>query len=179
VSNELPASKIGHSGEGSPQLVAIGAVDIDRVRNLWEQMRLTYLEISPQHPIRGAEESWARRRATYEKHLSSDSGFILGLEGISGHLLAFAAVKLIEPSAVFAWSDVVAELETLVVEADVRSGGLGAKLLEAVRDEARARGCGELQVSVLGTNERASRFYRRLGFTDWIITLHDAAGAVQ
>jgi GNAT superfamily N-acetyltransferase len=162
-------------GRTAPRVVTIGAEDLDRVRDLWEQMRLAYIEMTPDHPIRGAEESWARARATYERHLLCDGGFVLALEGERSRILAYAAVTLVEPSAVFAWSDRVAELATLVVTADARGTGLGELLMEAVGQQTRARGCGELRMQVLSANERAMRFYRRLGFTDWIVTLHDVA----
>jgi GNAT superfamily N-acetyltransferase len=158
-------------------LATIGLEELDRVRALWEQLRLAYVEIAPGLPIRGPEESWAWRRASYERHLRAGEGFLLGLEDENDRLVAYAAVSAVEPSPVFAWSNRVAELETLVVEADMRDAGIGARLIDAVREQVLARGYGELQVRVLGINEGAARFYRQLGFTDWILTMHDAGGA--
>ena len=53
----------------------------------------------------------------------------------------------------------------LWVAAAARGGGLGAKLLAAVRDDARARwGAGFVRLVVYADNPRALGFYTRLGF---------------
>jgi ribosomal protein S18 acetylase RimI-like enzyme len=45
-----------------------------------------------------------------------------------------------------------------------RRGGLGARLMEAVLDEARERGVREVRLEVIVENERAIPLYERLGF---------------
>lgn len=60
-----------------------------------------------------------------------------------------------------------AELLGLVVDAQARSGGLGAALTGAAEDWARAQGHAEMVVRSRQQRERAHAFYRRQGYTDW------------
>jgi ribosomal protein S18 acetylase RimI-like enzyme len=48
-----------------------------------------------------------------------------------------------------------------------QGAGLGARLLQALEDEAAARGCERLELAVEQSNERARAFYERLG---WRVT---------
>lgn len=54
-------------------------------------------------------------------------------------------------------------LESLAILPGRRGAGTGTRLLEAVRDELRARGIRDLELAVIAGNEDALRFYRRHG----------------
>lgn len=64
-----------------------------------------------------------------------------------------------------------------------RRGGLGARLMEAVLDEARRRGVREIRLEVIVENERAIPLYERLGFERTrdleVWSLPGAPGAVR
>ena len=63
-------------------------------------------------------------------------------------------------------------LEDLFVEPEARGRGIGEALLGHLAGLAAARGCGRLEWSVLDWNEKAIRFYQRMGATvmpDWRI----------
>lgn len=63
-------------------------------------------------------------------------------------------------------------IEDLFVREEYRRRGWGRKLLAAVAQVARARGCDRLQWDVLDWNEPAIRFYRGLGarpLDEWTI----------
>jgi len=69
-----------------------------------------------------------------------------------------------------------AKLRTLLVEPEARGHGLGAQLVDAVIEHARARGYAEL---VLWTNDiltAARRIYERAGFTRTSEAPHHAFG---
>jgi GNAT superfamily N-acetyltransferase len=55
-------------------------------------------------------------------------------------------------------------LEDVVVDPDRRGGGVGAALLAACVDQARASGCRRITLLTDGANEAAIRFYGRRGF---------------
>lgn len=55
-------------------------------------------------------------------------------------------------------------LESVQVAARLRSRGLGALLIGAAIDLARAHGCGSVQLTSHKSRTDAHRFYRRLGF---------------
>jgi GNAT superfamily N-acetyltransferase len=54
-------------------------------------------------------------------------------------------------------------LEDLYVQPAQRGGGVGRGFMMRLADEARARGCGRFEWSVLDWNEAAQGFYRSLG----------------
>ena len=60
-----------------------------------------------------------------------------------------------------------AELLGLVVDEGARSGGVGAALVAAAEQWARACGLSEMRVRSRDTRARAHAFYRREGYEDW------------
>lgn len=69
-------------------------------------------------------------------------------------------------------------LEDLFIKPEIRSRGLGKKMLSHLAQIAVARGCGRLEWSVLDWNVRARAFYEALGATplnEW--TVHRVAGS--
>lgn len=58
-------------------------------------------------------------------------------------------------------------LEDVFVEENFRKLGYGRKLVLAVIEEARARGCYKLIGTSRTSNEKVHQFYERLGFTKW------------
>ena len=59
-----------------------------------------------------------------------------------------------------------AEILTLGVAPQARRGGLGAALLDAALDTARAAGCETLFLEVSAANAPAAALYQRAGFTE-------------
>lgn len=57
-----------------------------------------------------------------------------------------------------------ATVEAVRVRSGQRGKGLGGRLLEWALDEARARGCGLVQLTTDRSREEAHHFYERLGF---------------
>jgi len=58
-----------------------------------------------------------------------------------------------------------ATVEAVRVRSDQRGNGLGELLVKWAIDEARARGCGMVQLTTDASRVDAHRFYERLGFT--------------
>ncbi len=59
----------------------------------------------------------------------------------------------------------------LVVSAAHRGQGVGSKLMHAIEDFARSKGCKRVGISVLFDNTRSHDLYQRLGFRDYVIEL--------
>lgn len=96
----------------------------------------------------------AERLAT----LVDRDGAALLLAGEPPVALAFVTFRAV------LWLDgPVALLEELYVRPDLRSQGIGGRLLEEVVATARARGCGELTIGVDFEDGGARRFYERHG----------------
>lgn len=58
----------------------------------------------------------------------------------------------------------VAELESMYVSGEHRSGGVGGRLVDAFRAWAGGWGAGRMSVTAYAANEGTLRFYRRVGF---------------
>ena len=56
------------------------------------------------------------------------------------------------------------EVETLIVDEELRGRGIGTLLMEAAEKTAAAAGALGIRVNVLRLNERARSFYQRLGY---------------
>jgi len=158
-------------------IIELSADRLERLRPLWEGMRELYVELCGDRlPIRAADESWLRRRDAYERLLAEPGAFAVGAER-DGELVGYATVRVVESSTVFAWSDRAGELETLVVAPHVRSAGVGAGLVAALRERLAGAGVREVVVHVLAGNDRAIDFYRREGFDTYQIMMSDTIPA--
>jgi GNAT superfamily N-acetyltransferase len=73
----------------------------------------------------------------------------------------------------------IAELETLSVLPEHRSGGVGALLIEAVWDRLRETGVEDLAVTTVRSNVDARRFYEREGFSESFVVYYANAGTGQ
>ncbi len=63
-------------------------------------------------------------------------------------------------------------LEDLFVHPDARGRGVATAIMRSLAREARRKGCGRFEWTVLDWNERAIRFYRALGakeMKEWIL----------
>ena len=85
---------------------------------------------------------------------------VLVAEGADGAPLGFISLKLGEDIVGVARGHVA----DLAVTADARRIGVGTALMRAGEGWARDRGLPALSLDVWSTNERALRFYRRLGY---------------
>jgi ribosomal protein S18 acetylase RimI-like enzyme len=57
-------------------------------------------------------------------------------------------------------------IDGISVSPEIRSRGVGQALIEALCDEGRRRGYGEIRLEVIDTNWRARKLYLRCGFVD-------------
>ena len=120
----------------------MAAADIDAVLALEEEI--------PEAP------HWKRRE--YELCLaSSDSGGVVRAAFVAdggGEVIGFSVGKLVAG---------VCELESMAVDCEARGRGIGAALITAVTDWARANGADRIELEVRASNARAIRLYERAG----------------
>ncbi len=64
----------------------------------------------------------------------------------------------------------------LFVEPSSRSRGVGAVLMREIEEYFMSLGCDTVKVEVFAPNAGALRFYRRLGYADWIVDLFKEIG---
>jgi len=91
------------------------------------------------------------------------AGFAVLVESGGGVPLGFALVTL-RPTVYY--DGPLAVLDELYVVPDRRGGGLGSRLVAAMRAELVARGCEEVHVNVDSVDVDARRFYERGGFVN-------------
>jgi GNAT superfamily N-acetyltransferase len=87
-----------------------------------------------------------------------------------GRLVAYAEVLRGWPDA-NAWA-----IGILLVDAQMRSQGLGTEVLEAIMQDARAAGMNETVVGVISSRERSLSFWQREGFSREILRRPFAVG---
>jgi ribosomal protein S18 acetylase RimI-like enzyme len=111
-----------------------------------------------------------------------DNGALLGLAGFKTPQGAFAGGAFADLRAVYGlpgaiWRGSLLRLlgrevensrflmDGICVAREARGQGVGSRLVEAICDEARARGYAEVRLDVIDTNWRARALYERLGFS--------------
>lgn len=134
--------------------------------------------------------SFIQKLAVYEKlaHevVATESGLrdaLFGAKPAAEVLLAYLAGKPVGFALYFSTlSTFLGQpgiyLEDLFVEPEYRGRGIGKALLTSVAREAKTRGCGRLEWSVLDWNQPAIDFYKSLGAVakdEW--TIYRLAGA--
>jgi ribosomal protein S18 acetylase RimI-like enzyme len=149
----------------------LNPADIDRVEPLWNALREHHASVTPAAGApRTREDSWARRRAQYERWLSEPDAFVLVAER-GGAAVGYAMVHLRAGSPTWPSSERAGEVETLSVHPAERGGGIGTLLLRTVEDELAGLGVEELSLHVVSHNDRAMAFYERHGlrpFAQWL-----------
>jgi ribosomal protein S18 acetylase RimI-like enzyme len=145
--------------------------DIDLVEPLWNALREHHASVTPAAGApRPREDSWARRRAQYERWLSEPDAFVLVAE-LGGARVGYAMVHLRAGSPTWPSSERAGEVETLSVRPTERGQGIGTLLLRAVEDELAGLGVEELSLHVVSHNDKAMAFYERHGlrpFAQWL-----------
>lgn len=96
--------------------------------------------------------------------LQDDSHSLYVAEGQDGVLLAYAAVHWL-PYLIFSGPE--GFVSELFVDQAARGQGIGARLLETVKAEARQRGCYRLSLTNMRSRESYQRrFYNKLGWEE-------------
>jgi ribosomal protein S18 acetylase RimI-like enzyme len=148
--------------------------DIGALRDLWLELHHHHAAVAPQSgEFADDESSWRVRSGSYREWLSDPRSFLL-LARDGERLVGYALVRVFESGNDLrdAWvvPDVIAELETLVVLADLRGAGVGGRMLDEVDAELARRGIEEIQVGLIPGNDGAQRLYERRGFTPrWLV----------
>jgi ribosomal protein S18 acetylase RimI-like enzyme len=150
------------------QIVLGGPDRIDDLEPIYRSLYAHHVDVSTWRPgpPRGADVAWSRRRARYEKTLSSPAGILLLAERdgrVVGALIG-ESEEHPEGSDTFEIPDHVAHVHDVAVLPDARGGGVGRALMERFEAEMRARGVVSYGLDVMAGNDAARRFYEGLGF---------------
>lgn len=103
--------------------------------------------------------------AFFRAQLADHSVTVLLAEGTEGEALGYALARVKDrPGTALTRSDVIVSLDQIAVVADAARRGVGAALLDAVREVGRAAGCRRLVTDVWHFNVGAREFYQAAGF---------------
>jgi ribosomal protein S18 acetylase RimI-like enzyme len=151
-----------------------GVDDVPALRDLWLELHHHHAEVAPQSgEFVDDETSWQVRSASYREWLADPRSFVL-LARAGDRLVGYALVRVMEagPDLVDSWRvpDVIAEIETMLVTAEVRRAGLGSRLLDEIDAELERQGITEVIVGLMPGNDGAQRLYERRGFQRrWLV----------
>jgi GNAT superfamily N-acetyltransferase len=124
-------------------------------------------------PVRNDDDSWRVRSRDYNRWLAEPGAFVL-IAPRGGRAVAYALVRPDdEVSATWPRGGHTALLESLSVAPAARGSGLGAVLVQRVREECAKEGFISLTVGTVFGNRDAIRFYEREGFQQEAILLRD------
>ena len=151
-----------------------GVDDVPALRALWLELHHHHAEIAPQSgEFVDDETSWRVRSASYREWLADPRSFVL-LARAGDRLVGYALVRVMEagPDLTDSWRvpDVIAEIETMLVTAEVRRAGLGSRLLDEIDAELERQGITEVIVGLMPGNDGVQRLYERRGFQRrWLV----------
>jgi ribosomal protein S18 acetylase RimI-like enzyme len=125
------------------------------------ELRLRGLREAPDAFATRFEEAAARSPEYWEEWARAPVEEQVTVVAIDGERwVGMASGWLLEDRHGSAW------LARLWVDPEVRRAGAGLRLIDAIADWARERGCRTLELSVTANNTTASAFYARAGFAE-------------
>lgn len=144
---------------------------LDSLEPLWRALQEHHTNIGTVlGALRSPEESWILRRREYEQWLDEPGSFLLIAEK-ENRPVGYALVHRRRRSCAYVTSDHPADLATLSVLPEFRGQKIGEALMQEVFRVLKQQGVTELSIGVVSTNDRAIRFYRRMGFHQRYVTM--------
>ncbi|MFJ6752834.1 MULTISPECIES: GNAT family N-acetyltransferase [unclassified Streptomyces] len=108
----------------------------------------------------------------FRTQMADPSVTVLLADGAESEALGYALARVKNrPGSALEHSDVIVSLDQIAVVPDAARSGVGAALLEAVREVGRAAGCRRLVTDVWYFNEGARAFYQAAGFNPMNVSL--------
>ena len=148
------------------RLTELTLENLDAAAPMWRALYDHHVAITPRVAevisVRTSDESWASRRASYERWLSEPGGFGL-LAEVGGTPVGYAVARLAQDEGASWDLGVHGELETLSVLPGHRGGRIGTALMAEVRRRLTAAGARTMTIHVISTNTDALRLYEREG----------------
>ena len=151
-----------------------GADDVPALRELWLELHHHHQDVAPQSgEFVDDEESWRVRSSEYREWLVDPRSFLL-IARSGGRAVGYSVVRVMESGSDLrdAWRvpELIAEIETMIVSASFRGGGLGSRLLDEIDAELERQSITEVIVGLMPGNDDAQRLYERRGFQSrWLV----------
>ncbi|HYZ30241.1 MAG TPA: GNAT family N-acetyltransferase [Thermoleophilaceae bacterium] len=137
---------------------------------LWEALELHHSELPEVPSIRPVADSWARRQQRYRDWLADGSGRLFLAER-DGRVIGYLMLTIGGAPDSWEVGSRAAEVETMSVLPEERSGGVGQALMDAALAAAEAEGVRAVAVGIVHSNVDGIRFYERFGFKPFYVEL--------
>lgn len=140
--------------------------DVESLRSLYLELEKDAVSFQPEHFVFGN-----RDEAFFEDIFQKDNQDILIAE-IDGKVVGFAHVMILEQKRVPCLKpEKVIYLQDLDVSEELRSRGIGAKLINACKEYGKKNGAVFMRTQVFPQNTRGMQFYERQGFSEKMKTI--------
>ena len=143
------------------------AADREAAVALWRQLQAEHAAMDPRHqPSGSAEERW---RTDFGVWVASDVDRVF-VADLAGEVVGLVTARTYWPSPMHA-QEMEVYVTEIVVAPPQRGAGVGARLVEAVREWARELGVARLRAGVLSRNGRGRAFWQQQGADDFYVTI--------
>ena len=140
--------------------------DIKDLQSLYYELENDAVTFQPEHFVHGE-----RNEEFFSIIFNSENQDILVAEQ-DNKIVGFAHVVILEQKKVPCLiPERVIYLQDLDVSEELRSQGIGAKLIEACKDYGKKKGADFMRTQVFPQNERGMKFYERAGFSEKMKTI--------
>jgi ribosomal protein S18 acetylase RimI-like enzyme len=141
--------------------------DLEEIVRLWMAMMDEHMRFDPRLRLSpDAREGYA---AYISRHLRRPESVCLVIDAVNGgvpRLAAYCLAYIAENLPMFE-PDSFGFISDLAVDEPWRRQGLGARLVERVKDWMRHRGIGVVQLQVYANNDKGRAFWDRQGFANF------------
>ena len=140
--------------------------DITSLRKLYYELENDAVRFQPEHFVHGERDG-----AFFNAIFESENQDILVAE-TDDRIVGFAHVMILEQKKVPCLKpERVVYLQDLDVSEEMRSHGIGAKLMDACKEYGRENGADFMRTQVFPENVRGMQFYKRNGFSEKMKTI--------
>ena len=140
--------------------------DIKDLQSLYYELENDAVTFQPEHFVHGE-----RNEVFFSIIFNSENQDILVAEQ-DNKIVGFAHVVILEQKKVPCLiPERVIYLQDLDVSEELRSQGIGAKLIEACKDYGKKKGADFMRTQVFPQNVRGMKFYERAGFSEKMKTI--------
>lgn len=143
------------------------AEDVDEAVALWEHLQVEHEALDARH--RPSDSAATRWRNDFGVWVASDADRVFIAEQ-NDALVGLVTAHTYWPSPMYE-QELEVYLTELIVAPDQRSGGIGERLVEAVRSWALELGACQIRAGVLSRNRRGRAFWARQGADDLFTTV--------
>ena len=140
--------------------------DIKDLQQLYYELENDAVRFQPEHFVHGQ-----RDEEFFDGIFKADNQDILVAER-DGRIIGFAHVMILDQKKVPCLkAEKVIYLQDLDVTEELRSQGIGAKLIEACKEYGKEKGADFMRTQVFPQNTRGMKFYEKAGFSEKMKTI--------